>query len=199
MSTSEHDAPSTEPGTDERVMTPEKLAGFVGKKFGRMSESELERHIADADDRRAIATNHIELCKKLIEARTIEDRNIAARDNAARNIAARAAAAGIHTIVVEVSGSEGNRHMEFQGRWLVTPDRDATRTNIEGYDAGMYWGVARTADGGINVYTGHRNDDERGHLSEYAHLDDAMDAGLPADIASEAASAMGEVRPVSLD
>jgi hypothetical protein len=89
----------------------------------------------------------------------------------------------------------------FEGRWLVEPDPDATtgtRTRMEGYDAGAYYGVALTKRGRIAAYVAHCNDGSPPELKDYDDLDDAAEI-VPEDILAEAAGAMGQERVVWRD
>jgi hypothetical protein len=79
----------------------------------------------------------------------------------------------------------------FKGRWLIEPDANRTRTGQERHDAGAYWGVALTRRGRIAVVTAHRNELWPAALRDYDSLNDAVEAGLPADIAAEAAARLG--------
>ena len=89
----------------------------------------------------------------------------------------------IETIRIEVDGCTGpNRPVEFEGRWLVEPDPDETRTTEEGYDAGAYYGVALTGRGNIAVYVAHCNAGFDAKLKPYEFFEAAEDDGIPADI-----------------
>lgn len=81
----------------------------------------------------------------------------------------------------------------FVGRWLLEPDPDATRTTLDGHDAGAYWGVAATRRGRIAVYVAHCNERWPAHLTDYDDLDQAA-REIPADIIAQAAAALGEQR-----
>lgn len=107
--------------------------------------------------------------------------------------AADAAGRRTEAIEVEIYDRYGDhRHMEaFEGRWLVEPDADETRTGEEGYDAGAYWGVALTKRGRIAVYVAHVNEGFAPSLTDYDSLDDAK-ANLPEDIFADAKEALGE-------
>lgn len=91
------------------------------------------------------------------------------------------------TIEIEIYDRYGeHRHTEaFEGRWLIEPDPDETRTGEEGYDAGAYWGVAQTKRGRFAVYMAHCNEGFAPALADYDSLDDA-EGDLPADIFAEA-------------
>ncbi|GAA1550448.1 hypothetical protein GCM10009827_083890 [Dactylosporangium maewongense] len=88
--------------------------------------------------------------------------------------------------------------IEFDGAWLVEPDCDETRTAEEGYDAGAYWGVARTGRGRFAVYTAHCNERWPARLDDFDTLDEAARV-TPADIIARVASAMGDSRPIRRD
>jgi hypothetical protein len=102
----------------------------------------------------------------------------------------RRAREGVETITVEIG--EPSITVGFQGRWLVEPDPDRTRTGKEGHDAGTYWGVALTRRGRIAVYLAHCNARRPTSLRDYDTLNDAVDDGLPADIVALAAAEMAE-------
>jgi hypothetical protein len=87
------------------------------------------------------------------------------------------------TIRVEVGGHHNSyRPVEFEGRWLVEPNPEETRTTEAGYDAGAYWGVALTKRGNIAVYTAHVNDGFDAILTPYGSFEEAEAEGVPADI-----------------
>ena len=95
-------------------------------------------------------------------------------------------------IRVELGGHHDSyRPVEFEGRWLVEPDRDETRTTEESYDRGAYWGVALTKKGNIAVYTAHCNDGFDATLDSYASFEEAEAAGVPADILGTASVEAG--------
>jgi len=90
-------------------------------------------------------------------------------------------------IEVEVGGrDDAARTVRLYGTWLVQPDEDETRTTEAGYDAGSYYGVARTKRGQIEVYCTHVNDDSHAVLDTYPSLDAAEGAGWPKHILAEA-------------
>jgi hypothetical protein len=43
---------------------------------------------------------------------------------------------------ITVNVGEPSLMVGFNGRWLIAPDSDGTRTSEDGHDAGAYWGVA---------------------------------------------------------
>jgi len=81
----------------------------------------------------------------------------------------------------------------FVGRWLVGPDPDATRTGLEGHDAGAYWGIALTRRGRVAVYVAHCNGRWPAQLTDFDDLDQAG-REVPADIIARAAAELGEQR-----
>lgn len=87
----------------------------------------------------------------------------------------------------------------FNGRWLVEPDRDETRTSEPGYDAGAYYGVAITEKRQVAVYVAHCNDGWAPHLKTYDSLEEARENGLPDDFFAEAAGKVGEDFVVELN
>lgn len=87
----------------------------------------------------------------------------------------------------------------FTGRWLVFPDRDETRTTMEGYDAGAYYGVALTEKGNFAVYVAHCNDGFEPTVLTYASLGEARKDGIPGDVLAAAAMELGEDFVVELD
>jgi hypothetical protein len=101
------------------------------------------------------------------------------------------AAENMEKITVEVG--DPPLTMGFVGRWLVAPDAAATRTALDGHDAGAYWGVAATRRGRIAVYVAHCNERWAAHLTDYDDLDQAA-ADVPADIVTRAAAELGEQR-----
>lgn len=104
---------------------------------------------------------------------------------------------GMSEITVDV----GERRLptSFVGRWLVGPDPDESRTDMEFHDAGAYYGVAQTAGGRIAVYVAHCNDLWAPNLKVYECLEDAEFDKIPADILVLAARELGEDRSVKLD
>lgn len=95
--------------------------------------------------------------------------------------------------VITVQVGEPSLTVGFNGRWLIEPDSDETRTGENGYDAGAYWGVALTKRGRIAVYTAHCNDRWPARLDDYDDLNGAA-PHLPADIFVRAAAELGEER-----
>ncbi len=87
----------------------------------------------------------------------------------------------------------------FRGRWLVEPDENASRSRLDGVDAGAYFGVARTKLGRIAVYTAHCNEKWPGRLEDFDDLDHAEAKGVPADILRVAARELGDDRPLRRD
>ena len=85
------------------------------------------------------------------------------------------------TLTVD-TGPERNRTEKFKGFWVVEPSDDM-RSGAPGADAGMCYGVARTAKGRVAVYSYHVNDGRPAGLYVYDDIDDAVDDGLPTDIA----------------
>lgn len=80
----------------------------------------------------------------------------------------------------------------FTGRWLLEPDSGKTRTSDEGWDNGVFWGVALTQRGRIAVFAEHCSSGA-GRLDDYDNLDQAS-ARVPADIIARAAASLGETR-----
>ncbi|MGH3151384.1 MAG: hypothetical protein ACRDOB_11725 [Streptosporangiaceae bacterium] len=80
----------------------------------------------------------------------------------------------------------------FTGRWLLEPDSGKTRTSDEGWDNGVFWGVALTQRGRIAVFAEHCNSGA-GRLDDYDNLDQAA-AHVPADVIARAAAELGETR-----
>ena len=79
----------------------------------------------------------------------------------------------------------------FTGRWLVIPDRDGTRSDMEQHDAGTYYGVAETAQGRIAVFVGHCNDAWPARIDTYEAADEMVFGGVPEDIIALAEAALG--------
>lgn len=107
-------------------------------------------------------------------------------------------------IVVEVGGPDDILiEQEFKGRWLVKPEPDPTfgsRTRLEGFDAGAYWGVALTARRQIAVWVGHCNGLWLPGLVVHPGIAQAEKKGLPGDIAALARSELtGETPRIRLD
>ena len=100
-------------------------------------------------------------------------------------------------ITVE-TGADYDMAETFTGLWLVYPDPDETRTGEENWDAGTYWGVARTQKGQIAVYTAHCNGRSPGHLGVYRSLEQTK-GDVPEDILAMAASALGQKRVIYRD
>lgn len=107
----------------------------------------------------------------------------------ARSHLQRKSAPEMETITVDVG--EPNRKVGFIGRWLVEPHFQETRSTEAGYDAGAYWGVARTKRGRIAVYTAHCNEAWPATLNDYDGLDAAAQK-LPENILADAKAALGE-------
>jgi hypothetical protein len=96
------------------------------------------------------------------------------------------------TIRVEVDGfTAPYRPVQFEGRWLVEPDPDETRTTESGYDPGAYYGVALTGRGNIAVYRAHSNDGFDAELKAYDSFEEAEADGMPADILGTASAEAG--------
>lgn len=91
------------------------------------------------------------------------------------------------TITVNVG--EDNHEELFRGRWLVEPDRDATRA---GDDFGAYWGVAQTEKGNIAVFAAHCNERWPAQLTAYSSLDEADDDDLPQAIRDQVLAELGQ-------
>jgi hypothetical protein len=93
--------------------------------------------------------------------------------------------------------------INFMGRWLVEPSSEQTRSRLSDLVADLdpeaYWGVALTREGQYAVYTAHCYEKLPANLHRYDTLDDAVVGGLPDDIASMAAAAMGDERQIWLD
>jgi hypothetical protein len=85
--------------------------------------------------------------------------------------------------------------VEFDGQWLIEPDPDETRTGEDGFDAGAYWGVARTGRGRFAVFTAHVNERWPARLDDFDTLDGVAEI-LPADLLARAAQENGESRPI---
>lgn len=96
------------------------------------------------------------------------------------------------------TGADYDMTETFTGLWLVEPDSDETRTGEENWDAGTYWGVARTKKGQIAVYTAHCNGRSPGHLDAYPSLEQA-EGNVPEDILAMAAAALGQKRVIYRD
>jgi hypothetical protein len=97
------------------------------------------------------------------------------------------------------TGEEPTITRAFIGRWLVEPDADGTRTVVDGYDAGTYWGIALTRRGKIAVYSAHCNDRRAARLDVHDDLDEAENDGTPPDLISMAATALGQERVLKMD
>jgi hypothetical protein len=104
---------------------------------------------------------------------------------------------GMGEITVDVG--EPPLAKSFAGRWLLGPDSDETRTGLDGYDAGAYWGVALTRRGRIAVVTAHCNERWPADLKVYETLDAAEEDGVPADILALAGAELGQDRVIRLD
>lgn len=99
---------------------------------------------------------------------------------------------------ITVQVGEQSLTVGFEGRWLVYPDPDHSRTREESHDAATYYGVALTARGRIAVYSAHVNDWRPAELMDFDSLDDAEDH-VPPDILARAAAELGEERVVWRD
>jgi Post-segregation antitoxin CcdA len=104
-----------------------------------------------------------------------------------KRMEATTAAPDFTTLTVDRSRTEN-----FTGYWVVEPSDDQRSSEPEA-DAGMCYGVARTAKGRVAVYTYHVNDMWPAALSVYDDIDDAVADGLPPDIADEFLAAGGQV------
>jgi len=104
---------------------------------------------------------------------------------------AKTAAPDFTTLTVD-TGADRSRTEKFNGYWVVEPSDDK-RSGEEGADAGMCYGVARTAKGRVAVYTYHVNDMWPADLSVYDDIDDAVADGLPSDIVDEFLAEGGQV------
>jgi hypothetical protein len=99
-----------------------------------------------------------------------------------------AKAGGMGPIVVEREDRDGRvTKYRFQGKWLVKPDADETRSGMAGQDAGIFWGVALGANGGVVVTYEHCNRGEAG----FTVYDDFESAEMPDDVRSWAAEELG--------
>lgn len=87
----------------------------------------------------------------------------------------------------------------FIGRWLVEPDPDRTRTEVDGYDAEFYWGIALTRRGKIAAYSAHYNGVHPAKLEVYDDFDEAESDFVPPDLVSMAATALGQERVLRMD
>ena len=56
---------------------------------------------------------------------------------------------------ITVSVGDPSLTIGFTGRWLLEPDSGKTRTSDEGWDNGVFWGVALTQRGRIAVFAEH--------------------------------------------
>jgi hypothetical protein len=106
--------------------------------------------------------------------------------------AARPELTGMGQITLPVGDPELT--VGFAGRWLVEPDSEETRSSEPDHDPGAYWGVALTKRGRIAVYTGHCDTTRAASLHDYDTLGEAVQEGLPADIAALAADGLGQER-----
>ena len=105
-------------------------------------------------------------------------------------------AASRESEVIEVkTGGQGwpeDRHTEaFEGRWLVCPDSDGTRTGEEGDHARL---LGRRADqeGPHRLYVAHCNEGFAPSLEDYDSLDGAAKGDLPDNILAIAKTELGE-------
>jgi hypothetical protein len=99
---------------------------------------------------------------------------------------------------IRVEIGDPNIPVEFDGMWLVEPDRDETRTGEDGYDAGAYYGVALTGRGRIAVYIAHINERWAARLEDFDSFDQAASV-TPPDILALAAKELGMTRPIRRD
>ncbi len=97
---------------------------------------------------------------------------------------------GMEAIQVPIGDRYNPRLVEFDGRWLVDPEPDYTRTAEPGYDAGAYYGVAFTKRGQVAIYVAHCNGGFDPSLNTYPSLQAAEEDGLPKDIVAEARRAV---------
>jgi hypothetical protein len=93
----------------------------------------------------------------------------------------------METIEVRLGGKNFSRDVSFVGEMLVSPG-DEIRTAEEGYDAGAYYGVARTKLGNIAVYAAHVNSGFDATLETYSSFEEAVEDGMPADVIAMAQS-----------
>ena len=104
---------------------------------------------------------------------------------------------GMAEISVETGGQPVITEV-FIGRWLMDPDSEQARTNLDGYDRNARWGVALTKRGRIAVYAGHRSRLHAARLTVFSSLEEAAQE-LPPNITREAAAALGQHRVVHRD
>ena len=94
--------------------------------------------------------------------------------------------AGMQTLTVHVGDSLPA--VRFTGRWLIDPDTD----RAEAPQRYFYYGVAITGRGRIAVLTASDEPEETNDLRDYDSLDHAARDGVPPEIISKAATALGQ-------
>ena len=107
---------------------------------------------------------------------------------------------GMGTIELDLIRGESVRRVRFEGRWLVRPDQDETRSADPSGEAGFYYGVALTRRGNVAVYIDSVKPSVDAQLETYASLDAAAAEGtLPEDIYEMADAEMGSDYVQDLD
>jgi len=94
-------------------------------------------------------------------------------------------------VLVVETGDGRQRTERFMGRWVVAPDNNSRSSEL-GVDAGSCYGVADTAKGRIAVWVYHVNDGFAAQLNAYDDIEEAIEGGLPEDIADEYRAMRGE-------
>ena len=87
------------------------------------------------------------------------------------------------TLTVQ-TGEDRSRTEQFRGYWVLPPSDDRG-SNDPGVNIGTCYGVARTAKGRVAVYIYHVNDLFDALLNDFDDIEEAVDGGLPSDIADE--------------
>jgi len=86
----------------------------------------------------------------------------------------------------------------FVGRWLISPDDRYESVDASGR-SGTVWAVAETAKGNVAVCRGRPGDPFFQRLDVYESLEEMEDSGIPEEVVSRAAVALGIERAELLD
>lgn len=106
---------------------------------------------------------------------------------------------GMGKIELDLGTRNFPRRVQFEGRWLVEPDQDATRPDDPAGNAGFYYGVAVTRRGNIAVYIDNTEPSNTARLNTYPSLDAAAAEGLPEEIYEMAEAKIGPDHVEELD